>query len=88
MAGDSGWGVFITTGSVVLFRGSSYGSRDILYDESSTVPTTITPSGLSQVVFDKFTGKPVATATGNILLVSVAHETSTVNINSRGTITY
>ncbi|MFA6594385.1 MAG: prepilin-type N-terminal cleavage/methylation domain-containing protein [Candidatus Buchananbacteria bacterium] len=88
MVGDSGWGVFVTSGSAVLFRGSSYGSRNALYDESSTMPTTITVSGLSQIVFDKFTGEPVATATGNIFLVSINKETSTIGINSQGMISY
>ncbi len=42
--GDSEWGVRVLSGSVVLFKGTSYSLRDTAYDEIFEVPTSIIPS--------------------------------------------
>jgi hypothetical protein len=84
--GDTSWGVKIQTGNITLFKGISYVARDITYDEVSNLPTSITPSGLSEIVFTKFSGLPGSTST--ITLTSNANETRTITINPKGMVSY
>lgn len=84
--GDTKWGVDIRIGSITVFRGSSYATRDTAFDELFDVPTSITPSGMSEVVFAKFTGVPQTT--GTITLTSNANETRTITINAKGMVSY
>ena len=56
------------------------------FDEVFSMPTSITVSGLGEIVFEKFTGEPQNT--GTTTLTSVNNETRSVNINSKGTISY
>ena len=84
--GDTSWGVEIQSGNITVFKGVSYASRDTNYDEVSDVPTSITSSGLSEVVFTKFTGLPAST--GTITLTSNANETRTITINAKGMASY
>lgn len=84
--GDTNWGVDIRTGSITVFKGASYATRDTAFDELFDVPTSITPSGASEVVFAKFTGVPQTT--GTITLTSNANETRIITINAKGTVSY
>lgn len=84
--GDSAWGMNLASGAVVLFKGSSYGARDSAYDEIFSIPTNISFTGTSSVVFSKFYGLPGAAATIN--LTSVNNETKTININAKGAVGY
>ena len=84
--GDTTWGVFITSGSLTLFKGASYAARDATYDELFDVPTSLTPLGVSEIVFAKFTGLP--TSTGTITFTSNANETRTITINAKGMVNY
>ncbi len=84
--GDSAWGLKVESGSIVLFKGSSYLLRDNTYDEIFDLGANITPSGLSEVVYAKFTGTP--STTGDIVLTSNINETRTITINSKGTIIF
>jgi len=84
--GDTSWGVKLQSGSMVLFKGVSYASRDATYDEIFDVPTSITASGVTEVVYAKFTGLPVTT--GNITLTSVNGDTKNIVINAKGMINY
>ncbi len=84
--GDITWGVDIQSGSITIYKGASYAGRDATYDELFNMPTSTTPSGLSGVVFAKFTGMPQIT--GTITLTSNLNETRTITINSKGTISY
>jgi len=86
MAGDSSWGVHIETGSVTLFRGVDYPSRDIGVDESSTMPTNIQLAGLTDVVFAKFTGLP--TSSGSFVFTSITGDMASITVNSKGMIDY
>lgn len=83
---DTNWGVDIRTGSITVFKGVSYATRDTAFDELFDVPTSITPSGASEVVFAKFTGAPQTT--GTITLTSNANETRAITINAKGTVDY
>ncbi len=84
--GDSNWGVDIRSGSITLFKGSSYAGRDTTFDEVYDMPTSIVPSGLAQVVFARFSGVPQTT--GTITLTNSNAEIRTIAINAKGTITY
>jgi prepilin-type N-terminal cleavage/methylation domain-containing protein len=84
--GDSAWGMNLASGEVVLFKGASYAARDSAYDEIFSIPTNISFTGTSSVVFSKFYGLPGAATTIN--LTSVNNETKTININAKGSISY
>jgi len=86
MDGDSTWGAKIQSGSIILFKGSSYALRDTTYDENFDMPSALTPSGLSEVVFDKLTGFPQTT--GTTTLTTTTNETRTITINSKGILNY
>lgn len=86
MDGDTTWGVRVQSGRIVLFKGASYVARDTTYDELFTVPASITPSGVQEVVFTKFTGLPQTT--GTFILTSNTNEIRNITINSKGMVTY
>jgi len=81
---DSSFGVYSTNNSYILFKGSSYASRQAQYDEIFSLPATITVSDApKQVVFSKFEGTSLMAV--NIVLKSDG-ETRTININNMGRI--
>lgn len=84
--GDTTSGVKVQSGSIVVFRGLSYATRDITLDEIFDLPTTIVPSGVGEVVFSKTFGLP--SLTGNIILTFSPSEIKTITINEKGTLTY
>lgn len=84
--GDASWGVQASLGSIVLFKGANFATRAINFDETFEVPGSITPSGLLEVVFAKFSGLPQNT--GTTTLTTVTNETKTITINAKGTVLY
>lgn len=84
--GDTGWGIKIQSGSLTVFKGTSYATRDTTYDELFDMSTSTTPTGVSEIVFEKFTGLPETT--GTITLTSNTNETRTITINAKGTVSY
>lgn len=78
---DSSFGVYFGASNCTLFKGNSYSSRDMQYDEVFELPEIIHISGLSEVVFLKSEGKP--NVTGNIVLSSDSN-VKTININQAG----
>lgn len=83
---DSAWSVEIQTASIILFRGTVFGSRNTAFDETIAIPAAITPSGLGEVQFTKFSAAP--NTTGTITLTSNANETRVVTINAKGMVDY
>jgi prepilin-type N-terminal cleavage/methylation domain-containing protein len=81
--GDDTWGLRVQTGSVVVFKGASYAARASSYDEVYDMPASITPSGLTEIVYSKLLGAP--SATGTITISGNNNETRTITINSKGT---
>ena len=55
---DSTFGVYLTDDNYTLFKGTSYATRDVQYDEVFDLPQIINVSGLSEVVFSKVEGIP------------------------------
>ena len=83
---DISWGVKIQIGSIILFKGPNYISRDSSYDEIYDISSGIASSGLDEIVFAKFTGEPPMT--GTTILTSSGGEIRNITINSKGMITY
>lgn len=84
--GDTSWGVFAQSGTITLFKGASYASRDTQFDEVFTMPSTIAVSGTQEYVFAKFTGLPGAA--GSLTLTSINNETRTITTNAKGMVAY
>ena len=84
--GDSSWGVRVSSGSILIYKGSSFILREEEYDENTSIPTTILISGLQDVVFSKQTGLPQNT--GTVSLTSSSNETRNVTINQKGMVDY
>ena len=84
--GDTTWGIYVQSGSITLYKGASYAARDSSLDETFDLPGSITPSGVAEVVFTKFTGLPQTS--GTTTLTSNINETRNINVNAKGTITY
>jgi prepilin-type N-terminal cleavage/methylation domain-containing protein len=83
---DSQWGVAIVSNQLVLFKGASYATRDSSYDEITVIPATITPTGMSEVVFAKLTAVP--STTGTVTLTSSSGTARTVVMNGKGMVEY
>ncbi len=84
--GDTSWGVSVQNGSITLFQGASYVVRNTSLDEIFEVPTSISVSGLQEVVFSKFYGSPQTT--GTTTLTSVNNDVRTIHINAQGTVSF
>jgi len=82
---DSSFGIYLAAGQYILFKGSSFASRDPGFDESFELPDNLYLSGLSEIVFTKLQGIP--SAAGNIFL-TVNGQSKTININEQGRINY
>lgn len=85
-SGDMTWGVHVGVGSILVYKGASYVLRDSSFDENTSIPTTIVPTGMNEVTFSKSSGVP--SATGTFILTSQANETRTITINEKGTVDY
>lgn len=85
-ASDSSWGVYLESSGVTVFKGQTFATRDINFDEFSGFSDAITPSGLSEIIFSKFEGVP--NTTGTLTLTSSAGEVKNISINAKGTIEY
>lgn len=83
--GDISWGVKVQSGSIVVFKGASYTTRDTAYDESFDLQSSTSPSGTTEVVFAKLTGLPQSTGTTTLTSES---DTRTVSINAKGMVGY
>ncbi|MFC1645110.1 Tfp pilus assembly protein FimT/FimU [Patescibacteria group bacterium] len=84
--GDISWGVDIRNGSVTIFRGATYESRDANFDEAFDISGSIVTSGISEIVFNKFYGEPGVT--GSITLTAVMGDPRGLTINEKGMIEY
>ena len=83
---DTSWGVYVTSGSVTIFKGASYLSRDTAFDEILDVSSSISFTGFSEIVFTKFTGAP--STTGTITMTSKNNEIRNITINAKGTLSF
>lgn len=84
--GDSAWGVYVAPGLMTLFKGAGYAVRDSSFDEGIEIPASVTPSGVQEIVFERFTGLPQTI--GTITLASYANESRDIVINAKGMVSY
>lgn len=83
---DAVWSVRIQPSSVTLFQGTDFAARNVAYDETFTLSGSITPSGLSEIQFAKWSATP--NTTGTITLNSSVNSTRTVTVNAKGMVNY
>ena len=66
---NSEWGVAVNDGQIILFQGNSFASRDQNFDEKFVIHSSVTISGMDEVVFARTTGgpdnQPMIAITGN-----------------------
>ena len=84
--GDSSWGVRIATTTIVLFKGTSYATRDARYDDVYTVNTPVAVSGISEIDFASFSGTP--NLFGTTTITSTNTQLITITVNAKGFVTY
>ena len=84
--GDTTWGVRVGVGSILIYKGANYVLRDPAYDENTSMPTSIVPTGLTEINFSKTLGLP--NATGTFFFTSQANETRTITINEKGMVDF
>jgi len=84
---DSNWGVKFETGSITVFKGTSFDDigRDLTKDEKISLPSSVVFSGLTEVVFNKLSGYPQSTGS---LTITRINDTKQITINSKGSIQY
>lgn len=85
MQNDTAWGVRLASTSVTVFSGASYAARTASRDRSFSIPSGLTVSGPTEVVFAKLSGAPNATGTTTI---GNGVATSTVVIGNGGAIQF
>jgi prepilin-type N-terminal cleavage/methylation domain-containing protein len=83
---NSEWGFHVETGKLIIFKGTSYSSRDISFDEELQIGESIVFSGLNDVYFTKLYGIP--NTTGSLVLTIPDGSTKNIEINGQGTISY
>lgn len=64
--GGSSFGVHLQSSSYIAFRGGSYAVRDVTQDEVYPIPYGVSIRGMSDIVFEPFTGNPSASGTFTI----------------------
>ena len=84
--GDMGWGVRVGVGSILVYKGSNFITRDSSFDENTSIPTSIVPTGIVEVAFSKVIGMP--SATGTFTFTSQNNEKRNVSINEKGMVDY
>lgn len=83
--GDIGWGVKVQSGSITLFKGNTYATRDTNFDETFSLQSTITPTGLSEVDYTKFSGLPGSIGT---ITLTTEQDNKAITVNAKGMVSY
>ncbi|MEK7180934.1 MAG: type II secretion system protein [Patescibacteria group bacterium] len=84
--GDSKWGVKFVTSSIIIFKGDNFASRDSNFDEKSDISSNILISDTSEVVFQKYSGLPLAETTTTFSASN--GETAIIHVNLKSAIIY
>jgi len=82
---DSDWGVYVSNDKVISFSGGNYTSRNSSYDKIFDLPNNTIVAGLSEIIFDKTTGK---VSTEGSITVSRGEQQKIIFINSYGVLFY
>lgn len=82
---DDDWGVNITPGAIIVFRGNNFASRDTEFDIPYNIADRVVVNGTNEYVFTKRNGLPVSTGSTTL---SVESNSKTISVNQQGAITY
>lgn len=82
---DSDWGVYIQNGSVTVFEGNSYATRDTAQDEIIDISTVLNITGTQEYVFAAVTGEPGAAGSTTI---TAGSDSFVITVNSKGIVNY
>lgn len=80
---ESDYGVKLQPDNFVVFKGSSFVARDPDFDENYPREGAVTITGFDEIVFQRLSGSPTATATAEL---SAGSGTRIININRYGSI--
>lgn len=78
------WGVRYSASTFTLFQGNSYATRTTALDENYSIPSSLSVTGLTEVVFAKSTGLPATTPT---ITISNTAGTRAINVTAQGVVT-
>jgi prepilin-type N-terminal cleavage/methylation domain-containing protein len=82
---DTNWGVKVNESDTVVFNGPSYSGRESAHDSQYVIPSNLNISGVTEIVFSKFTGLPDVFGTTTF---SNDFGTSSVYISGEGAVSY
>lgn len=82
---DDSWGLKLSDGQLIIFKGTDFLNRDLDFDEEIKLSSLINISGLDEIVFNKLNGRP--NISGDIFLVLNNRQLS-ININQLGVVDY
>lgn len=85
--GDTTWGVNFQSEAITVFKGASYATRDVGYDEVEQMPATISVSYIGDVVYAKLTGYPSISGVQTFTSQSTGSSQS-LTLNSKGMVEY
>ena len=80
---DNAFGVFITADTYTIFEGSAYASRIVSEDVVFSIASTVTVSGLQEIVFSEMSGTP--SAIGSVI-ISSGNKVSQIDVLASGNI--
>lgn len=83
--GDSAWGVNAISGEIIIFKGNTYATRDVTYDENYDISLGVTLSGQLEYDFAKITGLPAQT--GTAIFTDNSYQKQVV-VNAKGIVNY
>jgi len=82
---NDNWGVHYATNTITLYKGATFASRTVAFDETFSVPAGTTVSSFSDVNFTRATGIPDAAKT--ITISAPGNNSNVVTINAQGVAT-
>jgi len=82
---QSGFGVAIQPGQLVIFKGSAFTDRDASFDEVYLRSASVNATGTMEIAFAQISGSPVAPAS---ITLSSASQSKTIIINAHGMISW
>ncbi len=80
-AGDS-WGVRVIASEIIIFKGSSYATRDTAFDQKYKIPGSVNVTD-SEVVYSYPSGNPGQTT---VITVTSANQSNTLEVNEVGVV--
>lgn len=84
-AEDDAWSARIDGASMVIYKGTNYGTRDNSFDEPTSISVSLSTSGVTEFNFEKLSG---ITADVGTLIIANDDEQKGVSVNEKGLVTY